>query len=89
MMRSHVKSGWSAATQVKAVSPEIWDIDNQFDLATPDGNHLEGPRLVSESNDSPRPADPTLQAVGMNIPIEDSLVQKTAFLYCTPGTPNV
>jgi hypothetical protein len=26
MMRSHVNSGWSAATQVKAVSPEIWDI---------------------------------------------------------------
>jgi hypothetical protein len=25
-MRSHVNSGWSAATQVKAVSPEIWDI---------------------------------------------------------------
>ena len=71
------------------VAVEPWDIDHQFDLAMPDGKHLENPRLVTESDDAARSATWTLQRVRMNLSIEDCLVQKTTFLYCTPGTPKV
>ena len=65
------------------------NIDDQLDLATSDWKHLESPRLVAESDDTVRSATRTLQCVRMNIAVEDRLVQKTTFLYCTPGIPNV
>jgi hypothetical protein len=44
MMRSHVNSGWSAATQVKAVSPEIWDIAMGQGLLCPEASIVAGVR---------------------------------------------
>ena len=64
-------------------------INNQFDLAAADGKHFEGSWLVAESDYSARSAARALQRVRMNISIEDRLVQKSAFLYCTPDIPNV
>jgi hypothetical protein len=43
-MRSHVNSGWSAATQVKAVSPEIWDIAMGQGLLCPEASIVAGVR---------------------------------------------
>ena len=74
-------------SSIVAVEPR--DIHNQFDLAASDRKHLEDPQLVTEPNDAVRSAARTLQRVWMNISIEDRFVQKTTFLYCTPGTPNV
>ena len=42
MMRSHVSSGCSAATQVKAVSPEIWDIAMGQGLLCPEARIVSG-----------------------------------------------
>ena len=71
------------------VAVEPWDIDYLFDLATTDRKHLEKPCLPAEPGDAATSTTRTLQCVGMNIAIEDRLVPKTTFLYCTPGTPNV
>jgi hypothetical protein len=79
--------GLPDASAIVAVEP--WDIDHQFDLATPDRKHLENPWFLTELDDSTRPATRTLQGVRMNITIEERLVQKTTFLYCTPSIPNV
>jgi hypothetical protein len=68
---------------------ETRDIHNKLDLAATDRKHLEDPRLVAESDDSARSTVRALQRVRMNISIEDRLVQKNTFLYCTPDTPNV
>ena len=42
MVRSHVNSGWSAATQVKVVSPEIWDIAMGHGLLCPEASIVAG-----------------------------------------------
>jgi len=44
MMRSHVNSGWSAATQVKAVSPEIFLIAMGQGLLCPEASIVAGVR---------------------------------------------
>jgi len=77
----------SYCAAILAVEPGY--IYNQFDLAATDGKHLEDPRFVTESDDSARFAVRALQIVLMNISIEDRLVQKSTFLYCTPDTPKV
>ena len=43
-MRSHVNSGWSAATQVKAVSPEIFLIAMGQGLLCPEASIVAGVR---------------------------------------------
>jgi len=43
-MRSHIDSGWSAATQVKAVSPDIWDIAMGQGLLCPEASIVAGVR---------------------------------------------
>ena len=72
---------------IVAIKP--WDMDHQVDLAMPDWKHFENPGFLTEPDDTAGSATRTLQGVWMNIAIEDCLVQKTTFLYCTPGTPNV
>jgi len=42
MVRSHIDSGWSAATQVKAVSPDIWDIAMGQGLLCPEASIVAG-----------------------------------------------
>ena len=42
MVRSHVHSGWSAATQVKAVSPEIFLIAKGQGLLCPEASIVAG-----------------------------------------------
>jgi hypothetical protein len=42
MVRSHVNSGWSAATQVKAVSPEIFLIAMGQGLVCPEASIVAG-----------------------------------------------
>jgi len=71
------------------VTVEPWDIDHEFDLVMPDWKHFEDPGLLTEPDNLARSTTRTLQGVGMSFAIEDRLVQKTTFLYCTPGTPNV
>jgi len=44
MVRSHVNSGWSAATQVKAVSPEIFLIAMGQGLLCPEASIVAGVR---------------------------------------------
>ena len=44
MMRSHVNSGWSAATQVKAVSPEIFIVAMGHGLLCSEASIVAGAR---------------------------------------------
>ena len=81
------KIGLPYCAAIFTVKPRY--IYNQFDPAATDGKHLEYSRLVAESDYSARPAVRTFQRVRMDISIEERLVQKNTFLYCTPDTPNV